>query len=187
MSIFKKQEMYWASRFEEEDVLVHLPYCKIDFKHPHDTNRQNYMYKPLSVEVSNKIKSISRNNPMAMYTILLSGVQCLLYKYTHETQIIMGMRAMEEKNSDLALSNKVLLLKNNIDHTMSFKSIFNQMKVSFSEAVQHQRISFRKMVEGLSIDYDLNHAPMIHTLVSLGKAQTVSDENNVRSDHVISL
>ncbi|WP_434756702.1 amino acid adenylation domain-containing protein [Paenibacillus amylolyticus] len=173
--------MYWASRFEEEDVLVHLPYCKIDFKHAHDTNQQNYIYKPLSVEVSNKIKSISRNNPMAMYTILLSGVQCLLYKYTNETQIMMGMRVMEEKNSDLTLSNKVLLLKNNIDHTMSFKSIFNQMKVIFSEAIQHQQISFRKMVERLNIQYDLNHVPMIHTLVSLGKAQTVPDDNNVRA------
>ncbi|MBY0204782.1 non-ribosomal peptide synthetase [Paenibacillus cucumis (ex Kampfer et al. 2016)] len=181
MSIFKKQELYWESRFQEDDVLVHLPYCKINSKHTYDINQQNYINKPLSDEVSTRIKSISRNIPMAMYTILLSGVQCLLYKYTNETQIIIGMRAMEEKNSDPTLSNKVLLLKNNIDHTMSFKSIFNQMKVSFSEAVQHQRISFRKMVERLSIEYDSNHIPMIHTLVSLGKAQTVSDDNNVRA------
>ncbi|MCK6076527.1 non-ribosomal peptide synthetase [Paenibacillus silvae] len=177
MSIFKEQELYWASRFEDDDVLVHLPYCKIDSRHADERQHLDYIYKPMSAEVCKQIKSISRNVPMAIYTILLTGVQCLLYKYTNETKMIMGMRAIEEKKSDLSLSNKVLLLKNHMDATMSFKSAFNQMKVSFSEAVQHQQIPFRKMVERLNIQYDSNHVPMIHTLVSLGEAHNLPTAN----------
>ncbi|WP_342551527.1 amino acid adenylation domain-containing protein [Paenibacillus sp. FSL R7-0652] len=181
MSIFKKQELYWAGRFEEEDVLVHLPYCRIDSKHTDDPQHANFIDKKMSVDVSNQIMSISRNIPKAVYTLLLAGVQCLLYKYTNESTIIMGMRAVEEREGDLSPSNKVLLLKNNIDSAMSFKSVLNQMKISFSEAVQHQRIPFRKMVERLNIQYDSNHVPMIHTLVSYGEARTIPDENNVRA------
>ncbi|SEL41109.1 non-ribosomal peptide synthetase [Paenibacillus sp. OK003] len=181
MSIFKKQESYWASRFEDDDVLVHLPYCKTTSKHSDDTQHQNYIYKPLSADVSHKIKSMSRNAPMAIYTILLTGVQCLLYKYTNENKLLIGMRAMEEKNNDLSLSNKVLILKSSIDHTTSFKSLFNQLKASLSEAIQHQRIPFRKMVEHLHVQYDSNHVPMIHTLVSLNEIHPVLNENSVKA------
>lgn len=181
MSIFKKQESYWASRFEDDDHLVHLPYCKTTSKHPDDTQHQNDIYKSLSADVSYKIKSMSRNAPMAIYTILLTGVQCLLYKYSNETKMIIGIPTMEEKNNDLSLSNKVLVLKNNINHVMSFKSLFNQVKTSLTEAIQHQRIPFRKMVERLNVQYDSNHVPLIHTLVSLNEIHPALDENNVKA------
>ncbi|PQP81877.1 hypothetical protein C0Q44_19595 [Paenibacillus sp. PCH8] len=181
MSIFKKQESYWASRFEDDDVLVHLPYCKTTSKHSDDTQHQNYIYKPLSADVSHKIKTMSRNTPMAIYTILLTGVQCLLYKYTNENKMIIGIPTMEERKNDLSLSNKVLILKNNIDHAISFKSLFNQVKTRLTEAIQHQRIPFRKMVEHLNVQYDSNHSPLIHTLVSLNEIHPILDEKSVKA------
>ncbi|WP_228469442.1 non-ribosomal peptide synthetase [Paenibacillus sp. JNUCC31] len=181
MSIFKKQEMYWANRFEDDDYLVHLPYCKTTSTPIDDTQHQKYIYKPLSAHVSHQIKSISKNAPMAIYTILLTGVTCLLYKYTNESKMIIGMPTLEEKNNELSLSNKYLILKNNIDRTMSFKSVFNQVKASLSEAIQHQRIPFRKMVEHLNVQYDSNQLPMIHSIVSLKEIHSNLDENNVRA------
>lgn len=181
MSIFKKQEMYWANRFEDDDYLVHLPYCKTTSTHIDDTQHQKYIYKPLSTHVSHQIKSISKNAPMAIYTILLTGVTCLLYKYTNESKMIVGMPTLEEKNNELSLSNKYLILKNNIDRTMSFKYVFNQVKVSLSEAIQHQRLPFRKMVEHLNVQYDSNQLPMIHSMVSLKEIHPNLDENNVKA------
>ncbi|MDR0268154.1 non-ribosomal peptide synthetase [Paenibacillus sp.] len=180
MSIFKKQEFFWASQFEDEDYLIHLPYCKTTSKLTGDTDHHNFVNKPLSHDVSHKIKSIAKNAPMAIYAILLTGVKCLLYKYTSEKNMIVGMPTIEEKNNDLSLSNKFLLLKNRMDHTMSFKSLFNQVKLSFSEAIQHQRVPFRKMVEHLNMQYDSNHVPMIHTLVSLNEIHSSLDENSVK-------
>lgn len=64
---------------------------------------------------------------------------------------------------------------------MTFKSIFNQVKTSLTEAIQHQRIPFRKMVERLNVQYDSNHVPLIHTLVSLNEIHPDLDENNVKA------
>ncbi|HEY2494992.1 MAG TPA: amino acid adenylation domain-containing protein [Paenibacillus sp.] len=183
MSIFKKQESFWSNQFEDDDVLIHLPY-KTTLKHSGNNNQHNFVYRPLSSDVSQKIKSISKDSNMAIYTILLTGIKCLLHKYTSEKNIIIGIPTMEEKNSDLSLSNKFLILKNSIDSNSSFKSIFNQVKLGLSGAIQHQRIPFRKMVEQLNLQYDSNHLPMINTMVALNEIHSFDYEKDVSSDTI---
>ncbi|MEW9697560.1 amino acid adenylation domain-containing protein [Paenibacillus sp. SI8] len=184
MSVFREQESFWAEQFEAEDGLTHLPSYRTTVKHAGDTNNHHFIYKPLSFEVSQKIKSISKHSNMAIYALLLTGIHALLHKYTGENTIIIGTPTMEEKNSNLSLSNKFLILKNQIDSESSFKSLFNQVKSGLSEAIQHQRIPFRKMVERLDIQYDSNHLPIIDTIVSLHELHSFDYENDVHADTI---
>ncbi|NEW06399.1 amino acid adenylation domain-containing protein [Paenibacillus sp. SYP-B3998] len=184
MSVFRKQEIFWENQFGNEDYLIHLPYSKTTLKHLGDSHLHNFIYSPLSYDVSQKIKSISKKANMAIFAILLTGVNCLLHKYTSETNMIVGIPTIDETYNDLSLSNKFLILKNNLNRTTSFKTLFNQVKVGLSGAIQHQRIPFRKMVEHLNLQYDSNHLPIIHTMVSLNEIHSFHYANGVNSDAI---
>lgn len=184
MSIFAKQESFWTNRFDDDDFLIHLPYSKTTSKSLSDTNHHRFIYRTLSSDVSKKIKSMSKHSNMAIYSILLTGVNCLLHKYTSENNIMVGIPTIKEKNNDFTLSNKFLILKNSIDSHSSFKSTFNEIKLGLSESIQHQRIPFRKMVEQLNMQYDSNHLPRINTMVSLNEIHSFDYDKDVNSDTI---
>src|SRR5699024_11184161 len=167
MSIFNKQSLFWNKVFDYEDNITYLPHSKTSSfqKNNGEIVSEHIINSMLSIENSQRVMALTNSSPMAIYMVLLSGVKSLLYKYTGNKNIIVGMPALKDKNQSSL--NETLIIKNKFYKTSSFKDIFKEINMFIKDVIGNQNIPFRKMVENLDIEYDDNHLPKINTIISL--------------------
>ncbi|MBY8914303.1 amino acid adenylation domain-containing protein [Bacillus sp. YC2] len=184
MSEFKQQELFWSSMFNAEDRPSAVPSFQMSSSTlEHDaSSAPNCIHRSLCSDVSMRIMTMTNKSPMAVYMVLLVGIECLLYKYTGEEGIVLGVPTFEdETNEDLRL-DQVMLIKQNIKADSTFKSIFNEFKHTLNGAILNQHVPFDKMAGPLSLNYDSNHLPMIPTIVSLDQIHPARFKETVASD-----
>ncbi|RPK06399.1 Bacitracin synthetase 3 (BA3) [Bacillus subtilis] len=110
---------------------------------------------------------MTNQTPMAVYLVLLIGVESLLYKYTGEESVITGVPTFEDETDEDLRLDQLMLIKQNINADSTFKSIFHELKHTLDEAILYQDVPFDKMAGQLRLNYNTNHLPIIHTVVSL--------------------
>ncbi|WP_406620488.1 amino acid adenylation domain-containing protein [Bacillus atrophaeus] len=184
MSEFKQQELFWSSMFNAEDRPSAVPSFQMsDSTIEHDeSSAPNCIYSSLRSDVSLRIMTMTNKSPMAVYMVLLVGIECLLYKYTGEEGIIVGVPTFEDETDEDLRMDQIMLIKQNINAGCTFKSIFNEFKHTLGEAILNQHVPFDKMVGPLSLNYNSNHLPMIHTIVSLDQFHPTRFKETVASD-----
>ncbi|WGD59795.2 non-ribosomal peptide synthetase [Bacillus velezensis] len=175
MSEFKQQELFWSSMFDAEDRPSAIPSFQMsDSTIEHDApSAPNRIHSSLSSDVSLRIMKMTNKSPMAVYMVLLVGIECLLYKYTGEEGVIVGVPTFEDETDEDLRLDQVMLIKQNINADSTFKSIFNEFKHTLNGAILNQHVPFDKMAGSLNLNYDSNHLPMIHTIVSLDQLHPI--------------
>ncbi|MCU9591018.1 bacillomycin D non-ribosomal peptide synthetase BamC [Bacillus velezensis] len=175
MSEFKQQELFWSSMFNAEDRPSAIPSFQMsDSTIEHDApSAPNRIHSSLSSDVSLRIMKMTNKSPMAVYMVLLVGIECLLYKYTGEEGVIVGVPTFEDETDEDLRLDQVMLIKQNINADGTFKSIFNEFKHTLNGAILHEHVPFDKMAGPLNLNYDSNHLPMIHTIVSLDQLHPI--------------
>lgn len=184
MSEFKQQELFWSSMFNAEDRPSAVPSFQMsDSTTEHDaSSAPACIYSSLRSDVSLRIMTMTNKSPMAVYMVLLVGIECLLYKYTGEEGIIVGVPTFEDETDEDLRLDQIMLIKQNIMASSTFKSIFNEFKHTLNEAILNQHVPFDKMAGPLSLNYDSNHLPMIPTIVSLDQIHPTHFRETVASD-----
>nr|AFG19378.1 bacillomycin D synthetase B [Bacillus amyloliquefaciens] len=184
MSVFKNQETYWENLFDEEDGLSAFPYFKAADKA--SLARTGYQEKcicrSLSPEVSQRIMTMANHSDMAAYLILLAGIECLLYKYTDRTSLILGIPTVSKQKAGQSAVNNIVLLKNTLSNESTFKTVFGQLKEAVNDSLKNQNLPFRKMVRHLSVQYNDEHMPLIHTVVSLNEIHSLQCKEDTATD-----
>ncbi|RXK29184.1 non-ribosomal peptide synthetase, partial [Bacillus velezensis] len=184
MSEFKQQELFWSSMFDAEDRPSAIPSFQMsDSAIEHEApSAPNRIHSSLSSDVTLRIMKMTNKSPMAVYMVLLVGIECLLYKYTGEEGVIVGVPTFEDETDEDLRLDQVMLIKQNINADGTFKSIFNEFKHTLNGAILHQHVPFDKMAGPLNLNYDSNHLPMIHTIVSLDQLHPIRFIETAASD-----
>ncbi|KAF1677374.1 non-ribosomal peptide synthetase [Bacillus sp. SKDU12] len=169
MSEFKQQELFWGSMFQAEDRPSAFPSFQMsNTALKRDITRaSDCIHSSLSEDVSRRILTMTNQTPMAVYLVLLIGIEALLYKYTGEERVITGVPTFEDETDEELRLDQLLLIKQNINVDSTFKSIFQELKHTLDEAILYQNVPFEKMAGQLPLNYNTNHLPIIHTVVSL--------------------
>ncbi|WP_307894581.1 non-ribosomal peptide synthetase [Bacillus swezeyi] len=184
MSEFKQQELFWSSMFDAEDRPIAFPAFQMsDSTLEHDaSSAPNCIHSSLRSDVSLRIMTMTNQSPMAVYLVLLIGIECLLYKYTGEEGVIVGVPTFEDETDEDLRLDQLMLIKQHINANSTFKSIFHELKHTLGEAILNQHVPFDKMVGQLRLNYDANHLPMIHTIVSIDQIHPDRFKETVASD-----
>ncbi|SEK06277.1 non-ribosomal peptide synthetase [Paenibacillus polymyxa] len=182
-ALFEKEKNYWSHKLESEDHITCLPYTNHVSKDTAATS-SNFLTYTLTFpsEISQRILSITGGAPWAVFMVLLAGVESLLYKYTGEESVLLGIPVAKSGNSTAKPINHLILLKNTLDSSTTFKTLLSQIKTSVSEAIEHQNIPFWNYTEGLEIPRNENDKPLIHTTASLQNIHTSYFMNHVQSE-----
>ncbi|KUP39086.1 non-ribosomal peptide synthetase [Bacillus halotolerans] len=169
MSEFKQQELFWGRMFHTEDRPSAFPSFQMsDSTLKRDvSSASDCIHSSLSSDVSRRILTMTNQTPMAVYLVLLIGVESLLYKYTGEESGITGVPTFEDETDEDLRLDQLMLIKQNINADSTFKSIFHELKHTLDEAILYQDVPFDKMAGQLRLNYNTNHLPIIHTVVSL--------------------
>ncbi|WP_342417692.1 amino acid adenylation domain-containing protein [Paenibacillus sp. FSL R10-2782] len=182
-ALFEKEKNYWSHKLESEDHIICLPYTNNVSKDATATNLNSLTYTlTFPSEISGRILSITGGAPWAVFMVLLAGVESLLHKYTGEERVLLGIPVAKSGNGATKPINHLLILKNSLDSTTTFKALLSQIKTSVSEAIEHQNIPFWNYTEGLEIPRNEDEQPLIHTTASLQNIHISDFSNHVQSE-----
>ncbi|WP_211234359.1 non-ribosomal peptide synthase/polyketide synthase, partial [Paenibacillus taiwanensis] len=175
---FDKEIVFWQAKLDAEDTPTTLPYNK-----PPSSEATSFysISSTLSAHTSERIVQMARSSKMAIYMILLAGVQSLLYKYTNEETIVVGMPIVPKEGDTRRPINHVVILKDKVDAETTFKSLLSALKSTLPDAIRHQQIPFRLMTEQLQLQA-VNALPVVNTMVALKEIHTISFTQHVVAD-----
>ncbi|MED1910401.1 non-ribosomal peptide synthetase [Brevibacillus laterosporus] len=180
-ALFEKEKAFWSSKFDADDQIVTLPYNRTS-----TISRNTDSYHSISItlppQIFQRISSIAGGSHLAIFMVLLAGIETLLSKYTSQETIIVGVPGIRTSNDAQPLSNQLLFLKNEVHSKNTFKSLLNQMKSSISEAMKQQSLPFWNFIDNLNVHYDSNRVPIINTIVSLKEIHPLDFEEHAAFD-----
>lgn len=166
--LFKDHESYWLSKLEGNIPVFNLP-----------TNKARPLIKTyngfsisthLSAESISKLRDLTSSINGSLFTGLLTVWNVLLYRYTGETDLIMGCPIEGRDHPDL--ENQIgcyinaLTLRNNLNPNSTFGDFLKQVNNDTLEAYKHQVYPFNKLVEKLDLVRDPSRSPLFDTIIN---------------------
>ncbi len=129
-----------------------------------------FIHFSLSREVTENLKRISRESGSTLFITCLAVVNVFLYRYTGQTDIIVGTPVSGREHKDLenqiGFYINMLALRNKLTKTQSFREILQTVKYNTLEAFEHQVYPFDQLVQELNIKRDLSHNPLFDVVVT---------------------
>ena len=131
----------------------------------------------LGEDLTSKLKDLRRQEGTTLFTTLLAAFQVLLYRYSGQEDIAVGVpiggRHRSELKDLIGYFVNVLVLRGNLSGEPTFRQYLAQVRQRTQEAYAHQDVPFAKVVEALASTRDPSRNPLFQ--VSLVKG-TEPDE-----------
>jgi acyl carrier protein len=158
----RKQEAYWFNRFKGEIPLLELP---TDYPRP---PQQSFAGDTISAEIgeslTGQLKVVMAQHEVTFYMISLAIYTLLLFQYTGQNDIIVGMPIAGRRHADLdkvvGMFINVLLIRNIIDENARFEEFIEEVKKNVLQAFDNQDYPFDSLVAQLDIKRDASRNPL---------------------------
>lgn len=170
---------YWQTKLAGEIPLLNLP---TDYPRPKVQRYKGASQDfSLSTALSEQLKKLAQQEQTTPFTLLLTSFQLLLYRYTRQTDIWVGVPTaaggLENRFTDLIgyLVNPVIIrtILETID-TLSFQTLLSQTKQTVLEALDHQSYPFSLLVQGLHPERDTSRPPLFQVMFSFENEQLMN-------------
>ncbi|PJN48566.1 Tyrocidine synthase 3 [Paenibacillus sp. GM1FR] len=184
-SLFEKEERYWSGKFDADDSLSFLPYSQSSklFEGGESAAEPDLLHRTLPSELSERIIGLASGSDLALYMIVLAGVKSLLFKYTGRDQVLVGMPSYSADQSETP-PHDIFVIKTSVSSQTTLKTLLGGIKGSIGEALEHQHLPFRKMVEPLHLNYTGHGLPVVNTIASFAPIHPGLLGNRVAADTV---
>jgi len=160
-----KEKEYWLKRLSGDLEKCHFPYdqeTKTETE-ADATQRQTYSFD-LSSHQSTILNKLSKGSDIKLHMILSTAVLILLNKYTEKTDIITGA-PIYKQDVEMEFINTVLILRNTISESTTFKELLIQMRQSLVEATEHQNYPIEILWEQLGYTNIGTQNPLLSVMV----------------------
>ncbi len=167
--VFQKQEAYWLHKFSGEIPVLELP---TDYPRPviqsFSGNRIGFT---MSAAVTQKLNGLATQTGATMYMVLLAAYTTLLYRYTGQTDIIVGSPIANRTHADMqniiGMFVNTLSLRNYPAGDKEFIEYLNEVKQNALDAYENQDYQFEELVEKLDLKRDVSRNPLFDTMLVL--------------------
>jgi amino acid adenylation domain-containing protein len=160
---------YWLQQFSGKVPVLKLP---LDFPRPPSKTYAGAMLKLfLDKTFSNRLKHFAGEQEVTLFMLLLAAVNLLLYKYTGETDIVIGSpiagrthRSLEEQ---IGFYVNVLPLRVRFDEHTDFHHLLQQVRENVLAAFEHQQYPFDAIVADLQLPADRGRSPLFDVMMAV--------------------
>ncbi|MBN2441955.1 MAG: amino acid adenylation domain-containing protein [Spirochaetales bacterium] len=166
--VLKNQMEYWKNRLNGCEQILRLP---LDF--PIEsmlTNEGDRIPFTINKERTEKIKTESKNQGVTPFMFLLTAFKILLYRFTYQEDIIVGIPVFGRHNTEtqslIGCFINVLPIRSHITGEYSFSRLLLEIKKDTVEAYQNQDIPFEKLIDELHVKRDMSHSPLCQVTFS---------------------
>ncbi|HLP59366.1 MAG TPA: condensation domain-containing protein, partial [Candidatus Deferrimicrobium sp.] len=164
----KKHQQYWHNRFNGD-----IPRLELPTDYPRSQLRSyagEFILFSLSKEITGHLKRICKEFGTTLFIILLSVVKVFLYRYTGQTDIIVGTPAAGREHKDLenqiGFYVNMLPLRNQLQGHQDFAEVLQMIDDSTLESLSHQVYPFDLLVHELKLATDMSRSPLVDVVVS---------------------
>ncbi|WP_244613353.1 condensation domain-containing protein, partial [Modicisalibacter radicis] len=169
-----RQLAYWRAELGEEHPVLQLP---TDRPRRHDGRYRAARHRvELPAPLVTGLKRRAKEQGATLFMALLTGFQALLYRYTGQEEIRVGVpvanRHRVETERVVGLFVNTQVLRNSLQGRSSLAEALVQGKRAALEAQAHQDLPFEQLVEALQPERSLTHTPLFQMMF-----------NHQRQDH----
>ena len=163
--VLENQLDYWISQ------LSGAPLLELPVNHPplSTPSRQGASYLfTLPTKLSRDLISLSHQENMTLFMTLLAAFQVLLYRYTGQTDIVLGTDSGNRNRTEIegliGFFVNILVLRTDLRGKPSFRDALRQVRSMVIGAYAHQETPFDLLVEKLATHRALDLLPLVRAL-----------------------
>jgi len=172
---FKEHKEYWTSQILGEIPKLDLPFSKT--RPLLKTYYGDTVYRKIDKKVSADFLKVCLNNESTLFMGLLAVLKILLYKYTNQTDLIIGSpiagREAQILHNQLGLYLNTIALRSNVDGKDNFESFLKKVKETTLKAYNYQSYPFDKLIEDAKLETDLSRNPLFDIFLILQNTENV--------------
>src|SRR5882724_1179725 len=167
--VLAEQLRYWREQLSGAPPVLELP---TDRARPAvQSYRGTYERVTLSKPLSEALETLCRKEGVTLYMALLGAFQTLLYRYTGQTDLVIGSpianRNRQEIEGLIGFFANTLAMRTVLFGHETFRELLRQVRETVLEADAHQDLPFEKLVEVLQPDRDLSRSPLFQVSFAL--------------------
>ncbi len=161
---------FWRERLAGAPPLLELP---TDRPRPAvESHRGGISPGGLPASLADSLVELGRREGATSFMVVLAGFACVLSRYTGEEDLIVGTpvahRSRPELEGLVGLFVNTLALRLNVGGEVSFRACLSRVRESVLSSFVHQEVPFERLVEELSPERSLAHAPLFQVMLAFG-------------------
>jgi amino acid adenylation domain-containing protein len=165
----EEQLAYWRSRLGGNLTPLRLPADRPLPSSP--TYRGARLTMPLPVRACGTLRSVSRNEGVTMFMVLLAVFKVLLRRYIGRDDILVGTAIANRNRAEIegliGFFVNMLPLRTDLSGNPRFIELVHSVSDTALGAYAHQDLPFEKMVEHLQPERGLSQTPLINVAFGL--------------------
>ena len=122
----------------------------------------------LSGELTDGLKTLSRQQDVTLFMTLLAAFQTLLHRYTGQNDIVVGSpianRNRPEIEGMIGFFVNTLVFRNDFSKNPTFRDLLTRVRESSLDAYAHQDLPFEKLVEEIQPERTLSNSPLFQVM-----------------------
>ncbi|MCP5053166.1 MAG: amino acid adenylation domain-containing protein, partial [bacterium] len=163
----KTQEDYWLDLFADDVPRLELP---IDYKRPGVFNFAGDRF-PFAIEGEDVVafRRLGTRNGSTLYMNILAALNTLFYKYTGQTDIVVGTgvagRPHEDLQQVIGMFINTLAIRNHPQGDKSYETFLKEVASGSVQAFENQDLQFEELVGKLQLERDTSRNPLFDVLM----------------------
>jgi hypothetical protein len=158
----KKQEEYWLNQFKGD-----LPSLNILTDYPRNNINDfegNDIYFKIGKDLTDGIKRLALDTNTTLYIVLLTAFNILLFKYSSQEDIIVGLGIAGRTHADMeniiGLFVNMLAVRSHIQENKTFADFLEEVKKNTLKAYENQDYQFEELVKKLGLERAVGQNPL---------------------------
>ncbi len=171
-AVLENQLAYWREHLQDAPPYLDLP---ADHHRPAVRKfRGARVTASLPQTIAERVKSLCQEQGATQYMALLAAFNVLLYRYTGQSDIVVGTpianRGRRELEGLIGFFVNTLALRTRLDGAPSFREVLARVRETALAAYAHQDLPFDRIVEELAPERDLSRSPIFQVMFVLQNA-----------------
>ncbi|MHC5816299.1 MAG: condensation domain-containing protein, partial [Nostoc sp.] len=172
------QLSYWKQQLSSTPNILELPTDRP--RPPIQTDQGAKQSLVLSKPLTEALKTLSQQEKVTLFMMLLAAFQTLLYRYTGQDDIVVGTpisgRNRAEIEGLIGFFVNTLVMRTDLSGTPSFREILNRVREVALGAYTNQDLPFEQLVEKLQPERNLSQTPLFQVMFQLQNTLTTTLE-----------
>ena len=168
---------YWRERLSGDLPVLNLP---LDFPRRAIQTWAGASHSfRLDAELTGRLKELARSSGVTLFTLLLAAYDVLLYRYSGQEDILVGTPTSGRRQAEYAgvvgFFTDPVVVRADLSGNPGFLDFVQQIRTTVLDALDHQDIPLRALVEKLRLPRDPARSPLFQTSFVLQKPQRFAD------------
>ncbi len=177
--VLAEQLAFWKKEFEAERTTLELP---ADFLRP---RVQSFAGKTLAFSfdplTTRQLRSLAKESECTLFVLHLSLFYCLLYKLSHQDDLVVGTPVAGRPHPDLenvvGLFVNTLAIRQEVIETESFLDFQKRVKTKVLTCLDYQSLPLEELLDQLKVARDTSRNPLFDVLFTYEDTQEIGDPN----------